>query len=156
MDVRAAPEPPHNIDIADQVRELTLRQHRMEKRLSTLLGTDVAGFDVMSHLISTGPTTPTELARHLGISTAATTLVLHRLEAAGHISRERHATDGRRLLIRPLETSVERVSRQIAPFISAVEQVASTLDAEQRRTITDFLDQVIACYDRTIQGLGSH
>lgn len=146
---------PRSVDIADQVRALTLRQQRLEKQLSSLLGTDVAGLDVLSHLIATGPATPTDLARHLGISTAATTLVLRRLEAAGHITREPHSTDGRKLLVKPVDASAARASRQVAPLTRAVEQLTSTLDAEQRRTVTEFLGQVIACYDVTLQRMGS-
>lgn len=135
------------IDIPGQIHQLTLRQQRLEKQHSATLGTDVAGLDVLGHLMVTGPATPTDLARHLGISTAATTLVLNRLETAGHISRERHSTDGRKLLVRPMEASAARASQQVAPLISDVEQLTATLDAKQQRTIADFLSQVIACYD---------
>lgn len=155
MDVTSTDESIQSVDIADQVHELTLRQQRLEKQLSHILGTDLAGLDVLSRLMATGPATPTDLARHLGISTAATTLVLQRLETAGHITRERHATDGRKLLVKPVEASAARAHQQVAPLVDAVEQLASTLSAEQRRTITEFLGQVITAYDLTLQRLAS-
>lgn len=156
MDATSVNGSPQSVDIAGQIHELTLRQRRLDKQLSSILGTDVAGLDVLSHLMATEPATPTDLARHLDISTAATTLVLHRMEAAGHITRERHATDGRKSLVKPVEASVARANQQVAPLISAVEQLTASLNTEQQRTVTEFLSQVIACYDATLQRLGSH
>lgn len=47
------------------------------------LQVDPAGLAVMDHLVHVGPTTPTDLARRLDASTAATTLVIDRLAAGG-------------------------------------------------------------------------
>lgn len=154
-DVVSTATSPQGAEIGNQIRELTLRQQRLDRQLSTALGTDLAGLDTLGYLMATGPATPTDLARHLGISTAATTLVLQRLETAGHITRERHASDGRKLLVKPVEASAAQAAQQVAPLIDAVEQLTSTLDTEQRRTVTAFLDQVIACYDVTLQRLRS-
>src|SRR5690606_16371800 len=43
--------------------------------------------------------TPSAIAAHLKISTASTTKLLDRLEAGGHIRRDRHPTDRRALAI---------------------------------------------------------
>nr|WP_244630714.1 MULTISPECIES: MarR family transcriptional regulator [unclassified Microbacterium] len=109
----------------------------------------------MDHLISTGPATPTELARRLGISTAAMTLVLHRLENAGHIRRERHPHDGRKLVVTPVDGSRDRARELVTPLIEGVETVVQAMDAAERATVQRFLDRLIDAYDDALDHSGA-
>nr|WP_246383370.1 MarR family transcriptional regulator [Microbacterium proteolyticum] len=101
----------------------------------------------MDHLISSGDATPTELARRLGISTAAMTLVLHRLENAGHIHRERHPHDGRKLVVSAVDHSRDRARDLVTPLIDGIERVVDDMDAAERATVQRFLDRLIDVYD---------
>jgi DNA-binding MarR family transcriptional regulator len=101
----------------------------------------------MDHLIALGPSTPTELAARLDISTAAMTLVLNRLESAGHVRRERHPTDGRKLVVTAAERSVGEARDRILPLIEGVEELISSLNADERETVGRFLDRLLAVYD---------
>ncbi|WP_367882347.1 MarR family transcriptional regulator [Rathayibacter oskolensis] len=91
--------------------------------------------------------TPTELARRLDISTAATTLVLNRLEAAGHVRRDRHPSDGRKLVVTASESSAALAQERVAPLIEGVEDLVASLDEEERATVLAFLDRLLAVYD---------
>jgi DNA-binding MarR family transcriptional regulator len=55
------------------------------------------------------PVTPTDVAKYLGVSTASTTALLDRLEAAGHITRRRHPTDRRSVHIEATEQAEDSV-----------------------------------------------
>jgi DNA-binding MarR family transcriptional regulator len=101
----------------------------------------------MDHLIALGPSTPTEMASRLEISTAAMTLVLNRLEAAGHVRRERHPTDGRKLVVTAAERSVGEARDRILPLIEGVEELIASLDDDERATVGRFLDRLLAVYD---------
>nr|WP_249404072.1 MarR family transcriptional regulator [Microbacterium sp. CFBP 13617] len=109
----------------------------------------------MDHLISTGPATPTELARRLGISTAAMTLVLHRLENAGHIRRERHPHDGRKLVVTAVDDSRDRARELVTPLIEGVETVVQAMDTAERATVQRFLDRLIDAYDDALDHSGA-
>lgn len=102
----------------------------------------------MDHLIATGPATPTELARRLGISTAATTLVLNRLEEAGHIRRDRHPSDGRKLIVTAAQGSADQAYERVLPMIEGVENLIDGMSAQERTAVQKFLDGLVAVYDQ--------
>lgn len=135
-------------DIRGHVQQLTLRQQRFDRFLSRELAVDHAGLETMDYLISDGSSTPTELARRTGLSTAAMTLVLNRLEQAGHVRRERHPSDGRKLVVTPAERSADQAEHLVEPLIAGVETVIAGLTAEQHHTVEAFLAALINVYDR--------
>jgi DNA-binding MarR family transcriptional regulator len=134
-------------DLRARVQQLHVRQQRFEKFLARRLEVDHGGLEAMDHLISTGPATPTELARRLEISTAAMTLVLNRLEAAGHVQRRRHPSDGRKLVVTAAGESTEQVYRAVQPMIDGIEEMIAAMDDAERRAVGTFLDGLIALYD---------
>lgn len=136
-----------DLGIRTRVRQVTERQRLFEQSLSRALAVDAAGLGAMTHLMAGGPTTPTALAARLGISTAATTLVLNRLEAAGHVRRERHPSDGRKLIVTASDESVARAEELVAPLIGGVERLVADLDAAEQATVLAFLDRLLEVYD---------
>lgn len=142
-------EPAEERDIRSRVQQLTMRQQRFERSLAKRLDLDAAGLEVVDHLISSGPTTPTELAHRVEISTAAMTLVLNRLEDRGHIGRERHPSDGRKLIVTVSDAAAADAERMVAPLIDEVEDVISAMSEEERAVVSRFLDDLIGAYDRS-------
>jgi DNA-binding MarR family transcriptional regulator len=107
--------------------------------------TDLAA---MEHLIQDGPLTSSEIARRLGITAAAATLVVDRLIAAGHVDRVPHPSDRRAVRIVPREASVERAMGSLLPMIAEVDGVLDDFDAESRAAIQAYLEKVTAIYAR--------
>ncbi|MET3452868.1 MarR family transcriptional regulator [Curtobacterium sp. 1544] len=134
-------------DIRSRVQQVAVRQQRFERHLARALEVDAMGLEAMDHLIATGPATPTELARRLEISTAAMTLVLNRLETAGHVRRDRHPSDGRKLVVTAAERSSDRAYDLVLPLIDGIEDLVDGMDADQRAAVETFLDRLIAIYD---------
>ena len=134
-------------DLRAQVQQIAIRQQRFEQHLAAELDVDRAGLEAMDHLMTTGPTTPTELARRLGISTAATTLVLNRLESAGHLRRDPHPTDRRKLVVTASEESSDRAWGHVAPLIDSVEALIESLGESDRAVVEDFVRGLLAAYD---------
>ncbi len=80
------------------------------------------------------------------------TLVLDRLEAAGHVKREPHPTDRRKVLVTPAAESVEAATDLVAPLIDGVEALISDLDPADRAAVSHFLAGVLRVYDGVLAG----
>ena len=115
--------------------------------LARELAVDDNGLRAMDHLLTSGPSTPTELADRLDISTAALSLVVQRLERAGHVDREPHPQDGRKVVITPGVESAARAEALVAPLISGVESLISDLSSADRAVVQSFLDRLLGVYD---------
>ncbi|MFJ3589777.1 MarR family winged helix-turn-helix transcriptional regulator [Streptomyces sp. NPDC090231] len=133
--------------IREQLRNLTLRQQRFERYLGRRLQVDPAGLAVMDHLVNVGPTTPTDLARRLDASTAATTLVIDRLVAGGHATREPHPTDRRKVIVTPAEHWGATAYEHVAPVIEGVNAAAAELSPGEQAVVAAFLKRIVGVYD---------
>jgi DNA-binding MarR family transcriptional regulator len=102
--------------------------------------------EAMEHLISRGPMSPTDLAQRLSISTAATTALVDRLIAVGHVRREAHPTDRRSILVVPSEASVGRAMSRIMPMIMGVDGALDEFSDDERTVITEYLRRVLEVY----------
>ena len=106
--------------------------------------TDLAA---MSQLAGTQePVGPTWLSGRLGLTPAATTELVDRLERAGHVDRRRDTVDRRRVQLIPTESAVREVGAQLAPLLAALDRVSMGFDAAERTVIAEYLDQVRAAY----------
>ena len=107
----------------------------------------------MERLVSEGPATPTELAHHLEISTAATTLVVDRLAAAGHVTREPHPNDGRKIIVRAAPRSAEAAYGHVALLLERTAELHASMSPADRATVTGFLDRIVEIYDEANRAL---
>ena len=105
--------------------------------------TDLAA---MQHLLTTGPTAPTGLARRLGISTTATTTAIDRLVDLGHVTREPHPSDRRSILVVPSDTSRARAFDLLVPLLADLETVLAGFSDEEQAAITAYLERAAAVY----------
>ena len=142
-DGKAMPEK----DVRARIQRLGLKEQAFRRFLADQIAVDEMGLEVMDHLMSRGSSSPTELAHEINISTAAMSLVLQRLEAAGHITRQRHPSDGRRLIVAATDDSVRLAYGHVLPLINGLEAVVASMDDDERAAASAFLDKVIAAYD---------
>ncbi len=133
-------------DLRTRLRSLTAEQQQFERNLARRLSVDAAGLAAMERLVTQGPATPTELARHLEISTAATTLVINRLADSGHVTREPHPSDRRKIVVRPSSQSARTARDHVALLIEHTAQLDASFSDEQRQTVNDFLDRALEIY----------
>lgn len=128
------------------IREFLEVSADFEAQLGAQLEVNPTDLQAMEHLIMTGPLSPTELARRVGISTAAMTTVIDRLVAVGHATRRPHPTDRRGIVVVPEPQSVERAMRAIMPMVMSIDQVLDDFDEDEQATITEYLERVLASY----------
>lgn len=107
----------------------------------------------MTHLASARqPVGPTWLSARLGLTPAAATELVDRLEKVGHLARERDHSDRRRVNLIPTERSLTEVNRQLRPLLDAVDAVAEEFSTEERTAIRRFLAEVVAIYTAFASG----
>jgi DNA-binding MarR family transcriptional regulator len=131
------------------LQELNVRQQRYQRSMATALGIDRTSLEVVYHLIVAGPSTPSELARATGLSTAVVTQVVQRLEGAGHVDRSRHAADGRKVVVTVRPATADQAARHIAPLLARMDALVDGLDDQARSTVTAFLADAAATYRET-------
>ncbi|MDR7277154.1 MarR family winged helix-turn-helix transcriptional regulator [Catenuloplanes atrovinosus] len=126
------------------VQALVNASNDLAARQARRLGLTVTDVQALYLLQTRGPLGAAELSRLLGISANATTALIDRLAGAGHIARETHPTDRRRVLVRILDAARDRSTAAWLPTILAVDDVARALSPDDRATVVAFLADVRA------------
>jgi MarR family transcriptional regulator, organic hydroperoxide resistance regulator len=93
---------------------------------------------------SGAPLSPAELARRIGMTSGATTVLLNRLESAGHIRRSRESADRRRVTLRPDPAARERAREFVARAGAGIAETLQTTDERDLRTVIAFLARITA------------
>ncbi|MGY6498846.1 MAG: MarR family transcriptional regulator [Microcella sp.] len=109
--------------------------------------------DAMQHLIMAGPLSPSALAKRVGLSTAAMTTAIDRLEAVGHVHRTANPDDRRSVLVEARPESRARAMGMLMPMIGAVDAVLDDFDADDQEAITRYLARVVETYRAHSAGL---
>ncbi|WP_210414724.1 MarR family winged helix-turn-helix transcriptional regulator [Microlunatus elymi] len=123
-----------------RLRDVERRLSEAARRYMRLNETDMRALHFLIVQRNQGRlTTPSLLARHLGITTASTTKMLDRLEQAGHVVRSAHPTDRRGIAVEiTAETALaaeQTVGRQHAHRFAP----AAELTAAERAVVINFL-----------------
>jgi DNA-binding MarR family transcriptional regulator len=115
--------------------------------------TDLESLDILARH---GPMTAGRLAELTGLTTGAITGLVDRLERRGYARRERHPSDRRSVLVRPL---TEVAERDLAPPYTAMRQAMEELFAryseEELAIIADFISRAAAITGEQVARLRS-
>ena len=130
-------------------REITTE---FEQRLGQQLTVNPTDLTAMEHLIQDGPLTPTELARRVGVTTAAMTTSIDRLTAVGHVTRSPNPADRRGVLVVPAPASVGKAMGMLLPMIMGIDRVLDSYDEVQREVIASYLREVVEVYRSHLPG----
>jgi DNA-binding MarR family transcriptional regulator len=116
---------------------------------SRAVGISVPEMLALEHLDVDGGLGPSELARRLQMTTGAVTALVDRLEKSGHVTRERHASDRRRVMVKRLAKADEDLTEEISPMALEILELAESFGDDERQVIGRFLDDFIAIIERT-------
>ena len=140
---RRQPHRPSEVALA--IREMLQANGEATHSLADRLGVGVNDAVALDHLLSNADGLgPTELGQRLGIRSASTTVLVDRLEAAGHARRVPHPSDRRRQSVVATEHAREQAIDALAPLFRRVEEAAARLTPEQAEATVMFLRQVAA------------
>lgn len=114
-----------------------------------LHGTDVKAL----RLLGVAPTTAGGLAEATGLTNAAVTSLVDRLEASGYVVRERDAEDRRRVTVRAVPTALEALDRLYDGQGAEMSEVLAKYDDAQFAVIMDYLAKATAILARQSRAL---
>ena len=111
------------------------------------LGVNVTDMECLTLLNSKGLSTPSELARHTGLSSGATTAMLDRLEKSGLIERRPNPEDRRGTLIVLQKAGMLKIAHWYAPVRDAEVELISSYSEKELVTLADFLEKLARVWD---------
>jgi DNA-binding MarR family transcriptional regulator len=124
--------------------------------LATRLSMNTVDFRCLAAIAGArGPMNPGGLATALGLSTAATTQILDRLEEAGLIARARDAHDRRRVVVTAVENPrlEQKLGRSMATLATSMAEVTSEFSVVELTTIRRFLAETSRVFDEVAVSL---
>jgi DNA-binding MarR family transcriptional regulator len=127
----------NNLNAAIDFREFTFELIRHQQAIADILGINLTDFKVLGLLHRQGELTPKELAKTTGMSAAAMTTVIDRLEQAGYVERQRGA-DRRSFTVHATKGSESKVERQYKSLLGASQSLLPDYTARQSALIADF------------------
>lgn len=89
-----------------------------------------------------------DLARHLAISSASTTVLIDRLVRSKHVERRPHPSDRRGVVVVATEASDREVRATLAEMHKRMLTVAEQLDVSEARAIVSFLTRMRDAVDQ--------
>lgn len=127
------------IDVAEAVGPSVARQ----------AGLSTSELHSLRHL-SASPMGPVELARVLGVTSAASSGVVDRLVARGHAERRPHAEDGRRTEVVITDSGRAEVLSRLQPMFASLAALDNGLTEEQREVVERYLRGAIEAMRRLL------
>lgn len=130
-------------EVSWALREVNRASADLDRKLAARLELRPLDYAAMNHLMTAPhPIGPVELAHQLGISTGSGTELVDRLERAGHLHRNRDATDRRRVVLHPTPAAVERIVTELSTLFTDIDGLADELSSAEQETIARFLRNV--------------
>jgi DNA-binding MarR family transcriptional regulator len=136
-------------DITWATRRLDIAMSRLMVALAREVGISVPELRALEYLDADGSVGPTEMARRLQMTSGAITALVDRLEESGHVVRERHPADRRRVLVTRTRKADGDLTAEIAPMAMEILKLAESLDDAERQVVGRFFDGFIAIIEST-------
>lgn len=106
----------------------------------------------LEHLVRRSDLGPAGLASLLGITTASATVLVDRLEEAGHVERRSHPEDRRRKQLVVTESAKVEVFTALQPIFEMHREIDAQFNNEEHAVIESYLQQVAQRYRSHVQG----
>mgnify|MGYP003418387151 CR=1 FL=1 len=127
-----------------QTESLTLLRHVMSlesgvrQHVAEATGLSDTEVHALEHL-ARQPIGPAEIARLLDVSTAASTGIVDRLEAKGHVERRPHTSDRRRTEVVITDSARREVVTHMGAMFRALAALDASLSEDEREVVVRYL-----------------
>ena len=119
-------------------REFTFELVRHQQAIADKLGVNLTDFKVLGLLHRRGEMTPKALSENTGLSAAAMTTAIDRLEQAGYVERQRRGTDRRSFTVRAARGSERKVERLYRSLLVASQTLLPRYTERDAALIAEF------------------
>ena len=130
------------------VRDYGVNLTQFRNAMSEWAGLNVTDMECLGLLFLKGIATPSELARHTGLTSGATTAMLDRLERAGLIERRPNPDDRRGTLIAPAQSSAEKTASWFESARNAQDELISSYSESELEIIADVFERFTKLWDQ--------
>lgn len=141
-------------DAVRLVRELTRLGAHLQHVTSRHTGLSPADLSALAMLVD-DVIGPAELARRLGLTTAAATGIVDRLEARGFVERRPTPGDRRRTGVHITHEGRTRHTDLLRPMVQRLFDLEASLDPDDRAAVVAFLAGATEVIAEEIDGLGT-
>lgn len=152
-----AQRPPHTAYVEDWEQTSTLLTLRELLQVAQQVGPTIARRADLGHselaaleLLVERQVGPADLARHLGVTSAASSGIVDRLVARGHVVREADESDGRRTRVVLTDSGREEVLGHLMPMFLGLQQLDAGLSAQERSVVDRYLRGAIEAIRRLL------
>jgi DNA-binding MarR family transcriptional regulator len=128
------------------LREVIDSSETYSKLVGSKLDVNETDFAAMEELIENGPMTAGDLAKAVGISPGSATVMIDRLVAVGHVTREPNPNDRRGIVVVPNPKSVVAAWKHISPLIEASEEALKEFSENEKQAIEKYLVAMLEVY----------
>ena len=129
------------------VRDYGVNLTQFRNAMSERVGLNVSATECLRLLFQKGIATPSELARHTGLTSGATTAMLDRLEKAGLIERRPNPDDRRGTLITPAKSGAEKAASWFESARKAQAELISSYTDSELEIIADAFERFAKLWD---------
>jgi len=130
------------------VRDYGIQLTQFRNAMSEWAGVNVTDMECLRLLFLKGTATPSELARHTGLTSGAATAMLDRLEKAGFIERRPNPNDRRGILIAPVKSSSEKVAAWFESARKAQDDLISSYSEKELEIIADVFERFTKLWEQ--------
>ncbi len=146
---------PRNVleqDVEALIRRLTVESQKLAHAFAARHGLHATDFEALVHVMDAegrgSPLTPGELSLALGLGSGSTTSVIDRLEAHGHVRRDRDDADRRKVHLRYAEAGMALALEFFGPLRGRGDAVVAGFSDDEldsvRRFLTGMSDTIAA------------
>ncbi len=143
---------PDAVKLLAALRRCLRADEAMRRRISAGMDMNARDLRALQYVVAcerTGPgASPRGVADHLAITTAATTKLIDRLTASGHLERRPHPTDRRSVVLVATEHAHRELRERLGHMHERMRAVAEAVPAECRQAVLDYLDGMTAEFER--------
>ncbi len=124
----------------------------LQRHVAGQLGLGLNDVAALEHLLRRSELGPADIASLLGITTASATVLVDRLEKAGHVQRRSHPRDRRRKILVVTEHAQAEVFRALQPLFKMHKDIDQHYSEAEQAVIESYLRRVSHNYDEHVAG----
>ncbi len=129
------------------VRDYGIHLTLFRNAVSEWAGVNVTDMECLRLLFLKGTATPSELARHTGLTSGAATAMLDRLEKAGLIERRPNPDDRRGTLVTPADSASDQAASWFESARRAQDRLISSYSEGELEIISDVFERFTKLWD---------
>jgi DNA-binding MarR family transcriptional regulator len=130
-------------EIRDALRELRIQLSLLNYRVGSQVGLKDVDLDILDLLDTSGPMSPSTLARRAGLHPATMTGILDRLERGGWITRERDPSDRRAVVVQTRRDRYGELLRLYTGMNRSMNKILGSYSDSELGVIADFLRRTV-------------